>query len=182
MWRLYGTQELTPETWDEVVEVAKKAMAENEGIYGFGFWGGSHYAAVELTIGPLTWAGDGQLSNPEDGSAAWANQEVADAIQFMSDCYNVHKITPEICMNVSDYSTDVTQQFAAGNIAMILDGSYIKSRLEASDNAGNFGFVPYPAKTEGGSHPHFSNGKSGSGMGIHQMVQPDRYPGSALFS
>lgn len=42
MWRLYGTQELTPETWDEVVEVAKKAMAENEGIYGFGFWGGSH--------------------------------------------------------------------------------------------------------------------------------------------
>lgn len=158
LWRLYGTQELTPETWDEVVEVAKKAMAENEGIYGFGFWGGSHYAAVELTIGPLTWAGDGQLSNPEDGSAAWANQEVADAIQFMSDCYNVHKITPEICMNVSDYSTDVTQQFAAGNIAMILDGSYIKSRLEASDNAGNFGFVPYPAKTEGGSHPHFSNG------------------------
>ncbi len=154
----YVSDEEAPDTWDDVVQVGKKVMEENENVYGFGFWGGSHYAAVELTIGPMTWAGDGALSNPQDGSAAWANQQVADAIQFMSDCYNVHKITPEICMSTTDYSTDVTQQFAAGNIAMILDGSYIKSRLEASDNAGNFGFVPYPAKTEGGSHPHFSNG------------------------
>lgn len=133
-------------------------MEENEGVYGFGFWGGKHYASGECAIAPFTWAGDGKITN-DDGSAAWANDAVADAVRFMSDCYNVYKITPETCMNISDYN-DVAQQFAAGNIAMILDGSYAKSALESSENGDKFAFAPIPGKTEGESGPSFSNGWS----------------------
>lgn len=147
-----------PKTWDEIVSAGQKAMSEHEGIYGFGFWGGKHYASVEASIGPLTWAGGGTLTN-DNGSAAWDNDAVADAIKFMSDCVNAYKITPETCLSVSDYN-DITQQFAAGNIAMIFDGSYAKPTLDASDlgKEGKFDFAPVPAKTEGGLQPHFSNG------------------------
>lgn len=145
-----------PRTWDEVIETGQQVMKEYEGVYGFGFWGGKHYASGETAIAPFTWAGDGKLTN-DDGSAAWANDGAADAIRFLSDCFNKYQITPETCMNVSDYN-DVTQQFAAGNIAMILDGSYARNTLETSENAGKFGFVPIPAKTKGGPSPHFSNG------------------------
>ncbi len=147
-----------PKTWDEVIEIGKQVMEENENVYGFGFWGGKHYASGETAIAPFTWAGEGHLTN-DDGSAAWANEAVADAIRFMSDCYNVHKITPETCMNVSDYN-DITAQAAAGNIAMYIDGSYARHTLETSDNGEYFKFAPLPAKTEGGSSPHFSNGWS----------------------
>lgn len=147
-----------PKTWDELIEVGQQVMEENEGVYGFGFWGGKHYASGECAIAPFTWAGDGKITN-DDGSAAWANDAVADAVRFMSDCYNVYKITPETCMNISDYN-DVAQQFAAGNIAMILDGSYAKSTFESSENGDKFAFAPIPGKTEGESGPSFSNGWS----------------------
>ena len=41
-----------PKTWDEIVTAGQKAMSENEGVYGFGFWGGKHYASGETAIGP----------------------------------------------------------------------------------------------------------------------------------
>lgn len=146
-----------PETWDELVSTAQQVMEENEDVYGFGFWGGKHYGSGETAIAPFSWAGGGTLAN-DDGSAAWANDAVADAIRFMSDCVNEYKITPEMCLNVSDYN-DVTQQFAAGNIAMILDGSYAKTGIETgSGDISKFGFVPYPAKEEGGERPFFTNG------------------------
>lgn len=145
-----------PATWDELITTAQDVMKENENVWGFGFWGGKHYASGETAIAPFAWAGDGKLTE-DDGSAAWANSEVADAVRFMSDCYNKYKITPETCMNVSDYN-DITQQAAAGNIAMYLDGSYARNTLENSDYGDKFDFAPIPAKTAGGSSPHFSNG------------------------
>lgn len=144
-----------PKTWDELVEIGQNVMKEHEGVYGFGTYATKHYATGECTLAPFVWAGEGKLTN-DDGSAAWATQETADAIQFLSDLYNEYKIMPEMCTTFTDYA-DVGEQFKAGNIAMVTDGSYARKNYEEAlgDKAD---FAPLPAKTEGGPAPHFSNG------------------------
>ena len=39
-----------PETLDEVLNLSLALMQEHEDLYGLGFWGGSHYGAVEATL------------------------------------------------------------------------------------------------------------------------------------
>ncbi|MEG1926593.1 MAG: sugar ABC transporter substrate-binding protein, partial [Ruthenibacterium sp.] len=145
-----------PKTLDELVEVAKSVTKPEDGFYGLTFWGQKHYGTTELILGPLTWANGGKLAN-EDGSAAWNNEAAAKAIQFVSDAINVHKITPESVLT-AEYD-ETAETFAAGNVAMIIDGTFrVTPFLKDSEigKAGKVKFAPIPGVD--GPAPCFSNG------------------------
>jgi ABC-type glycerol-3-phosphate transport system substrate-binding protein len=155
-----------PKTLDELVKVAQKAMAEHPGIYGFGFWGGTHYGSVEGTLSMLTWAKGGGMAGDE-GRAAWANSAVADGIRFMSDCVNKYGISPKICLTTVD-CLDVQEMFHNGKLAMAFDGSFAYSRNEFNYNSvEEYGFAPIPGDT--GYSDNFSNGWS---WGIPKNARP----------
>lgn len=144
-----------PKTLFELVETAQKTMAAHEGVYGLGFWGGTHYGAVEGTLAMLAWAHGGRLSD-EEGRAAWANEAVASGVRFMSDCVNRYGISPQICLTTVD-GLDVQEMFYNGKLAMIFDGSFAYSRNEFSyESVEEYGFAPMPG-VEGFSE-NFSNG------------------------
>lgn len=146
-----------PKTLDELVAVAQKAMAEHPGVYGFGFWGGTHYGAVEGTLSMLAWAHGGKLAGDE-GRAAWANGAVANGIRFMSDCVNKYGISPRTCLTTVD-GLDVQEMFYNGKLAMAFDGSFAYSRNEFNyDSVEEYGFAPIPGVD--GYSDNFSNGWS----------------------
>ncbi len=149
----YVTQ--PPRTLSELVETAEKAMAEHEGIYGLGFWGGTHYGAVEGTLSMLAWANGGSLAGKE-GRATWANEGVASGVRFMSDCVNRYGISPKICLTTVD-GLDVQEMFYNGKLAMIFDGSFAYSRNEFNyESVEAYGFSPMPGVD--GFSKNFSNG------------------------
>lgn len=144
-----------PETFAEVEALSKEIMEQHEGVYGVGFWGGSHYGAIEGTLCMLTWANGGQLSEA-DGRAAWSTQAVANGIRMMHDWVRQDGIAPEICLTTAD-ATDVQEMFYNGELAMIFDGSFAYSRNEFSfSDAEKFGFAPMPGVD--GPSENFSNG------------------------
>jgi len=156
---LYYNKDLVstpPSTWDELVEIGKQVSKPEEGLYAFGFWGGKHYASVENILGPFIWSAGGKVTN-DDGSAAWNTAEVAEAVKFLSDLVNEYKVSPESCLTVTDYN-EIQESFKAGNIAMIIDGTYSYASYFESDlgKAGKIGFAPIPGKN--GAAPNFSNG------------------------
>ena len=144
-----------PATLEELVEVGLEVNRPEEGFYALAFWGGNHYGAVESVIAPLTWAYGGSLSE-EDGRAAWNNEAVRQAVGFLSDCVNVHGITPESCLRTKDFS-DIQELFSKGQFAMIFDGNYsYPINYFEPGNREKFGFAPYPGLD--GPSSGFSNG------------------------
>lgn len=145
-----------PTTWDELIEIGKEISKPEEGLYAFGFWGGKHYGSIENILGPAIWSTGAKITN-DDGSAAWNTPEVAESVKFLSDCVNIHQISPESCFTITDYD-EMAESFRAGNIAMISDGTYGYAPYFESElgKAGKIGFAPYPGKD--GPAPNFSNG------------------------
>lgn len=145
-----------PKTWDELVNIGKKVTNKDKGIYGFGFWGSKHYGSIELIVGPAIWSAGGKISN-NDGSAAFNSPEAEEAIKFLGDCVHKYQISPESVFT-ADF-TEIDNAFQAGNIAMIVNGSYqyntyMTKAAWAKD--GKIGVAPIPGKN--GPGPNFANG------------------------
>lgn len=144
-----------PRTLDELMAVAKEVSRPDEGFYGLTFWNQKHYGPCELVTSALTWAYGGTLCNP-DGSASWNNEATKKAIEFVAEGIN-SKAVPESCMT-AEYD-ETAETFAAGNVAMILDGTFrVTPFLKDSElgKAGKIKFAPIPGVD--GAAPCFSNG------------------------
>ena len=143
LWYNKNYVDQPPQTLDELLETALEVMDSHEGVYGLGFWGGSHYGAIENTLCSLAWVHGGALSD-DQGRAIWANQAVADSIRLMYDWVYRYGISPEICFTTAD-GTDVQEMFYNGELAMIFDGCYAYSRNEFNySSTETFGFAPMP--------------------------------------
>ena len=147
-----------PTTRDELLEYAIAATDEANKVYGFGFYGPNDYGSMEVSVAPFIWDAGGTLCD-EEGKATWATDETADAIQFLSDCVNVHKVSPQTCLTSTQYA-DIQDMFTSGHLAAYIDGTYADNALKESQlyKDGKIGFVPLPGKK--GPAPNFSNGWS----------------------
>lgn len=144
-----------PETLDELLELAKELSRPEEGFYGLTFWDQKNYGPSEMLLSSLTWAYGGSLSNA-DGSAAWNNEATKKAIEFVAEAIN-SKAVPESCMT-AEYD-ETAETFAAGNVAMIIDGTFrVTPFIKESElgQAGKIKFAPIPGVD--GPAPCFSNG------------------------
>lgn len=141
---------------DELVKIGQQVTNKEKGIYGFGFWGSKHYGSCELVIGPYTWDRGGSICD-KDGVATFNSPQAMEAIQFLSDCVHKYKISPESVFT-ADF-TEIDNAFQAGNIAMIINGTYQSPTYFAKAQFakdGNIGWAPIPGKE--GPSPNFANG------------------------
>ena len=156
LWYNTDLMPVPPKTMDEMITIGQQVVKEHPDKYAFGFFANNHYGSIEVTVGPFIWAMGGKIVNI-DGTAAWDTPQVAEAIKFLSDCVNVYKISPESVF-LGEFS-DIEDAFLAGNVASIINGTYmISSFLKESElgQAGKLKFVPIPGN--GGPAPNFSNG------------------------
>ncbi|NLG24511.1 MAG: sugar ABC transporter substrate-binding protein, partial [Clostridiales bacterium] len=157
-----------PKTWDELVTMGQAATNPDTNTFGFGFYGYNNYGAIEVGVAPFIWSAGGAIAD-DTGKATWNTPEAAEAIQFLSDLINVHKIAPESCYT-SEF-TEIQEAFKAGQIASFVTGTYAVSDLMQSElgMAGKIKFAPIPGKD--GPAPNFSNGWS---MGIPSMTSDEQ--------
>lgn len=146
-----------PQNWSELIEAAEEATDPDNNVYGFAAYTPKSYDTCELYIGPFAWACEGKLGNA-DGSAAWDNEAVYNAIQFIADLKNKYGVMPESCFT-SDQA-EIRETFLNGKIGMILEGTSAYTNIMESElgQAGKIKFAPIPG--ENGPAPCFTNGWS----------------------
>jgi multiple sugar transport system substrate-binding protein len=111
-----------PETWEELVEVAKEVQANNEGMYGMGISGAKHVSTTSQFFNYLFQAG-GKVFN-EAGEPVLNSEAGVKALQFYVDLYREHKVTP----NPVEYNREeLPTLFSTGKIAMFVCGPWGKS-------------------------------------------------------
>ena len=145
-----------PSTWDDLVKWGQSVAKPEENFWGFIFYGLRHYGTIELVVGPFIWANRARISD-EKGRAVWNTPQVAEAIQFLSDCVNKYRITPRDIVTTA--FADMWNSFLAGNAAMTIDGTYYLGAAKQSGlwKEGKIGmtFIPSP---KGDTSANFSNG------------------------
>ena len=168
LWYNTDLIQTPPANWNELIDAAVSANAQDNNIYGFAAYTPKTYDPCELYLGPFTWSAGGQLAN-EDGSAAWDNEATKESIQLVSDLKNKHKVMPASCFT-SDRA-EILETFLNGKIAMLLEGTFAYAPIMESElgQSGKIKFAPIPGKN--GPAPCFTNGWS---MGIpSNSKQPD---------
>ncbi|MFW5891475.1 MAG: ABC transporter substrate-binding protein, partial [bacterium] len=113
-----------PETWEELVEVAKEVQANNEGIYGMGISGKKHVSTTSQFFNYLFQAG-GEVFD-ENGAPVINSEAGVKALQFYVDLYRKHELSP----NPIEYNREeLPTLFAEGKIAMFVSGPWAKSNI-----------------------------------------------------
>lgn len=108
-----------PKTWDEFVDVAKALNTPS--VAGFLFQGSTKQATQLSWLQLLIENRGGQILD-ENGIAVFDSQAGIDTFSFLRKAIHEHKITP---LDAGSMSKDeITDAFAAGRVAMIIEGSH----------------------------------------------------------
>src|SRR5690606_13083568 len=105
-----------PQTWDELVEVAKALTKDVDGDGNIDQWG---FVSLGLpgqvfntyTFFDFLFQNGGQLFN-EEGEPAFNSPEGVEALQFMVDLKNVHQVMPPDVVTYDN--NEVHEGFLAG--------------------------------------------------------------------
>ncbi len=142
-----------PTTWAEFDEMAKKLTVDKDGDgtidqWGYAFRGGGVLdGALTLKAGSLLLG-----INPDDveGKKIWNTPETVSYVERLVKMRNEWKVVPE---GVTAYQHgDVADLFLSGNVAMVIDPTYLYARCAADDSPikDDFAVAPQPLAKEGG--------------------------------
>jgi multiple sugar transport system substrate-binding protein len=125
-----------PTTWDELTAAARKLTAGSR--YGLAF------SAVNSEEGtwqflPFFWSNGANLSKLDSSDAV-------SALEFVGGLVSDGSVSRSV---VNWNQNDVTDQFTAGNAAMMINGSWTLPALQQAGNL-HFGVVPIPTPKAGG--------------------------------
>jgi multiple sugar transport system substrate-binding protein len=133
-----------PRTWAELVDYAQ--LLTGDGVYGYGFSGGSA-GGLMFTMMPYAWAAGGRWVS-EDGTTAELDDPVTvEAVQMFTDMIHEHDVTPP---GVATYTyADFQDGFKQNRIAMITTGNFVVSDLTRNFPDIDFGVAPIVGKEAG---------------------------------
>ncbi|MBA4494352.1 ABC transporter substrate-binding protein [Paenactinomyces guangxiensis] len=126
-----------PQTWEELLQTAKKVQAENKNIYGLGISGAKHVSTTTQFLNYLFQNG-GEVFD-EKGNVKLNSPEAVEALTFYADLYRKHKVVP----NPLEYNREqLPILFKQKKIAMYVCGPWAKNLMAAEENHPN---TPYKA-------------------------------------
>jgi len=126
-----------PETWEELVDTAKKVQEENDGIYGMGISGALHVSTISQYFTFLFQNG-GTIFDDE-GNVVINSPEAVEALTFYRNLYTKHKLTP----NPIEYNREeLPTLFQEGKIAMMIIGPWAQPMMALEPDNDE---VPYAA-------------------------------------
>lgn len=133
-----------PYTWSEFVDVCKKLTRDTNGDGKLDQWATGFN--VMWSLPAFVWSNGGDWANKAKDTVTINTPEFTEALQFMADLQNVHKVTPSF----SDSQTlDTYQRWMNGEIAFFPVGpwdmsTYDKLKFE-------YDLIPWPAGKTGKS-------------------------------
>ena len=112
-----------PKTWDEYVAVAKKVLSPEQKIFATtGTMSAEPPTNLTYDIYPLIYQAGGDVIDDKTNKAVFNTPAGVKAVQWYVDLMNVHKVSvPGI---LSNGEKEKRANFAAGNIAMMFEGSF----------------------------------------------------------
>jgi arabinogalactan oligomer/maltooligosaccharide transport system substrate-binding protein len=128
-----------PETWDNLIELAKQLMTDHE-FYGFYYPHVDPYYSFPIMSGYGAYV-FGENENFEN--IGLATSGAIEAAQYIQDMVHVHEILP-IDTALNPYM--VRDAFVNGDAAMIIDGPWAFGRLE--EEGMNYGVATLPTLPE----------------------------------
>jgi len=140
-----------PETWEELVEMAQALTIDknNDGQvdqWGFAFKGGGVLDGAQLIKAKSLLLG----VNPDDvdGKVKFNTPETIRVVQLLMDLRNKYKVVPP---GVTAYQHgDIADFFLSGNVAMVIDPTYLYARCMESELADDFDVAVQPLAFKGG--------------------------------
>ncbi|HEX7511806.1 MAG TPA: sugar ABC transporter substrate-binding protein [Candidatus Methylomirabilis sp.] len=139
-----------PKTWDEYVAVAKKVTNPEQKIFATtGTMAAEPPTNLTYDIYPLIYQAGGDVIDEKTNKAVFNSPAGVKAIQWYVDLMNVHKASvPGI---LSNGEKEKRANFAAGNIAMMFEGSFgIPIQRQMNANL-QFDVAPMPRETTTGT-------------------------------
>lgn len=128
-----------PKTWDELVSIAKKLQNPPE-LWGFVFQG-KQYEGIVCNFLELLWGNNGDVLNSK-GEVVLDRPEAVEALQWMSDTINKHKISSK---GVLTYQEEGARHiFQQGKAVFMRNWPYAWTLLnkDKSPVKGKVGIIP----------------------------------------
>lgn len=143
-----------PKSWDEIVSAGEAIKAAHPEMMAFAVPGDA-----EFLVYPWVWAAGGEVSE-QDGDewiSGLASEESREGVQFYTDLALQHGFSSAGATTWKE--TDVLDNFAQGNIAMALMGSWTPAAIveKNAELDGKFAATPIPGK-DGGIAPSVLGG------------------------
>ena len=139
-----------PKTWDEYVAVAKKVTNPEQKIFATtGTMSAEPPTNLTYDLYPLIYQAGGDVIDERTNKAVFNSPAGVKAVQWYVDLMNVHKVSvPGI---LSSGEKEKRANFAAGNIAMMFEGSFgIPIQRQMNPNL-QFDVAPMPRETTTGT-------------------------------
>lgn len=139
-----------PKTWDEYVQIAKKVTNPGQKIFATtGTMSAEPPTNLTYDLYPLIYQAGGDVIDETTNKAVFNSPAGVKALQWYVDLMNVHKVSvPGI---LSNGEKEKRANFAAGNIAMMFEGSFgIPIQRQMNANL-QFDVAPMPRETTTGT-------------------------------
>ena len=91
-----------PDTWAELVRIAKEITARETGLYGF-VWQGKQYEGLVCNAMEYMWSNGGGLM--ADGRLDALREENVRALAFMHDLIHEYRVSPELVTTATEETT-----------------------------------------------------------------------------
>lgn len=156
---LEGISAKAPETWDELIDSAKKLTSSGKAKFGF-LWQGKQAEVLVCDLVSFIGSNDGTILQPDGKTVSIADDAAVEAVQLMHDLIKKYQITPE---DVLSWDEEPSRgPFTAGQAAFLRNWSYVYKVAQdktESTVVDKVGVVPLP---------HFPNKKSAACLGGYQ--------------
>ena len=130
-----------PATWDELVQVGRRATDRANGVFGFGVQG--RETETDVYFYYFLWANGGRILSDDGTQAAFNGPAGVEALQFMVDMIHTHQITePD---TVAYGRQDLQDLFKSGSLGMMITGPWFWGMIEKDVPDLNYQLAPIPA-------------------------------------
>lgn len=140
-----------PKTLDELINMSKKLTKDLDGNGSIDQWGYAFRASGVLDGAEIIKSIallHGVNPDKYNGKVNYNNPETVKAVQFFVDLRNKHKVVPP---GVTSYQHgEVADLFLSGNVAIVIDPTYLYGRAIESNIKNDFAVALPPAATVGG--------------------------------
>ncbi len=134
-------------TWDDFVKYAKAMTHPDKDEYGFCFMGSAEDPGTDYQFYPFLFEAGGVMIN-EKGLSGFNTPAGEEALKWMSDLINVHKVVPPATTSAT--ANTCTDLLAAGKVGMWMNASLWVGIIRGNKPGVNLALAPMPVgKTTG---------------------------------
>jgi multiple sugar transport system substrate-binding protein len=156
---LDGLGAKAPETWDQLIDSAKKLTSSDKAKLGF-LWQAKQAEVLVCDLVSFIGSNDGSILKSDGKTVSIADDAAIEAVQLMHDFIKKYQISPEDVLSWDEEPS--RRPFTAGQAAFLRNWSYVWKVAQNPAESGvvdKVGVVPLP---------HFPGKKSAACLGGYQ--------------